>query len=83
MSTVNTSFCEELFYSDCLLDVSNNNTVFLLVCFLLSNQNKTKYLLNTKCGRANSSTSWVLGLTLSNRQTRRPRIVNICSLFCY
>lgn len=36
MSTVNTSFCEELFYSDCLLYVSNNNTVFLLVCFLLS-----------------------------------------------
>ena len=48
MSTVNTSFCEELFYSDCLLYVSNNNTVFLLVCFLLSNQNKTKHLFKYK-----------------------------------
>ena len=42
---------------------------------------KPSTYIQTKRGRTNPSTSKVLGLTLIVRQTRRPRIVNICSLF--
>lgn len=66
----------------CSLCFLHRHNVFLCAINLLSNQNKDKHPIK-EMWTIQLSTSWVLGLTLSNRRTRRPRIVNICSLFCY